>query len=89
MENSPMTIYESYAVGLPVIGSDVGGIPELIDPGETGFLFEPKDADGLAAAIQRLFDADREALQRNALAWAREHTMAAHVDRLIDEVYDL
>ncbi|MFB6103425.1 MAG: glycosyltransferase [Haloplanus sp.] len=90
MENSPMTIYESYAVGLPVIGSDIGGIPELIDVGETGFLFEPKDAEGLAAAIRRLFEStDREALQRNALAWAREHTMAAHVDRLIDDVYAL
>jgi glycosyltransferase involved in cell wall biosynthesis len=89
MENSPMTIYESYAVGLPVIGSDIGGIPELIDVGETGFLFEPKDADGLADAIRRLFDADREALQRAALAWAREHTMDAHVDRLVAEVYGL
>jgi glycosyltransferase involved in cell wall biosynthesis len=89
MENSPMTIYESYAVGLPVIGSDIGGIPELIDVGETGYLFEPKDANGLAEAIRRLFDADRESLQRAALAWAREHTMAAHVDRLIADVYDL
>jgi glycosyltransferase involved in cell wall biosynthesis len=89
MENSPMTIYESYAAGLPVIGSDIGGIPELIDPGKTGFLFEPKDADGLAATIQRLFDADRAALQRHALSWAREHTMAAHIDRLLDEIYDL
>jgi glycosyltransferase involved in cell wall biosynthesis len=89
MENSPMTIYESYAVGLPVIGSDIGGIPELIDVGETGYLFEPKDVDGLATAIRRLFDADRAALQRNALRWAREHTMAAHVDRLLGEVYAL
>jgi glycosyltransferase involved in cell wall biosynthesis len=89
MENSPMTIYESYAVGLPVIGSDIGGIPELIDPGETGFLFEPKDADGLAATIRRLFETDRAALQRNALAWAGEHTMTTHVDRLVDEVYGL
>jgi glycosyltransferase involved in cell wall biosynthesis len=84
-----MTIYESYAVGLPVIGSDIGGIPELIDVGETGCLFDPKDADGLAAAIRRLFDADRAALQRNALAWAEDHTMTAHVDRLVGEVYDL
>jgi glycosyltransferase involved in cell wall biosynthesis len=89
MENSPMTIYESYAVGLPVIGSDIGGIPELVVPGETGFLFEPGDADGLVSAVEQLFDADRSALQRNALAWARRHTMAAHVDRLLEEVYGL
>jgi glycosyltransferase involved in cell wall biosynthesis len=89
MENSPMTIYESFAIGLPVIGSDIGGIPELIKPGANGFLFEPKDADGLAATIQRLFDADRAELQQNALSWAHEHTMVAHIDRLIDEIYDL
>jgi len=89
MENSPMTIYESYAVGLPVIGSDIGGIPELIETGETGFLFEPKDPDGLVAAIERLFDADRAALGRNALVWASEHTMASHVDRLVEDVYAL
>jgi len=90
MENSPMTIYESYAAGLPVIGSDIGGIPELIDPNETGFLFEPRDVDGLVEAIRRLLDeSDRRALQHNALAWAVEHTMAAHVDRLIESVYEL
>jgi glycosyltransferase involved in cell wall biosynthesis len=89
MENSPMTIYESYAVGLPVIGSDIGGIPELIEPGETGYLFEPKDADGLADVIRGLFESDRGRLQRHALVWAREHTMASHVDRLVTDVYAL
>jgi glycosyltransferase involved in cell wall biosynthesis len=89
MENSPMTIYESYAVGLPVIGSDIGGIPELIDEGETGFLFEPKDVGELATAIRQLFEADRAALQRNALQWARAHTIEGHVDRLVKDVYEL
>jgi len=89
MENSPMTIYESYAVGLPMIGSNIGGIPELIDPGETGYLFEPKDSDELAEAIQRLFDGNRAAFQRHALEWADGHTMNVHVDRLLDQVYGL
>jgi glycosyltransferase involved in cell wall biosynthesis len=82
-----MTIYESYAVGLPVIGSDIGGIPELVEIGETGFLFEPKDVNALVRAIKQLFDADRESLQRKALAWAHDHTMEAHVNRLIIDVY--
>jgi glycosyltransferase involved in cell wall biosynthesis len=89
MENSPMTIYESYAAGLPVIGSDIGGIPELIEDGRTGFLFEPKDTEALATAVRQLFAAEREALQRHALQWAREHTMASHVDRLVEAVYEL
>jgi glycosyltransferase involved in cell wall biosynthesis len=89
MENSPLTIYESYAAGLPVLGSRIGGIPELVEPGETGFLFEPGDPAALAAAARRLFDADGAALSRAALAWAGEHTMIAHLDRLVEEVYRL
>lgn len=89
MENSPMTIYESYAVGLPMIGSDIGGIPELINSGQTGYLFEPKDSDELAEAIQRLLKANRAAFQRRALEWANAHTMSAHVDRLLNQVYGL
>lgn len=90
MENSPMTIYESYAAGLPVIGSDIGGIPELIEEGETGSLFGPKDADDLAATIRRLLnEADRRTLQYNALEWAQEHTMGIHVERLVGDVYEL
>jgi glycosyltransferase involved in cell wall biosynthesis len=89
MENSPMTIYESFAAGLPVVASDIGGIPELVEPGETGFLFEPGGPAALAAAARRLFDADGVALSRAALAWAGEHTMTAHLDRLVEEVYRL
>jgi glycosyltransferase involved in cell wall biosynthesis len=85
MENSPMTIYESFAAGLPVIASDIGGIPELVTPGETGFLFEPKNAAELAGQIERLLDDSvlRERMRERALAWARDHTVEAHVDDLV------
>ena len=39
-ENNPLTILEAYSQGKPVIGSAIGGIPEIIDEGKTGFLFE-------------------------------------------------
>jgi glycosyltransferase involved in cell wall biosynthesis len=39
-ENNPMTIIESYSLGTPVIGSNIGGIPEILIDGKTGFLFE-------------------------------------------------
>ena len=38
-ENNPMTIIESYMIGTPVIGSDLGGIPELIIENKTGYTF--------------------------------------------------
>jgi glycosyltransferase involved in cell wall biosynthesis len=90
MENSPLTIYESFAAGLPVIGSDIGGIPELVTDGERGYLFEPKDADELSARIDDVLSAPERAasMGENALAWAAEHTIADHVDRLTG-VYDI
>jgi glycosyltransferase involved in cell wall biosynthesis len=50
-ENSPVTIFESHQVGTPVVGSDIGGIPELIDPGRTGYIVPPGDPQALADAI--------------------------------------
>lgn len=50
-DNSPLVVYESYCMGKPVIGSDIGGIPELIDHEETGLLFAPGDSEALAEKI--------------------------------------
>jgi len=46
-ENQPQTVLEAYAMGKPVVASRLGGIPELVDDGETGLLFEPGDAADL------------------------------------------
>jgi glycosyltransferase involved in cell wall biosynthesis len=47
-ENLPVSITEAMSAGIPVIASHVGGIPELVENGKTGFLFEPGDAWDLA-----------------------------------------
>ncbi|MFH0798831.1 MAG: glycosyltransferase family 4 protein [Pseudomonadota bacterium] len=51
-ENFPQSILESYACGKPVIGANIGGIPEMIDDGETGMLFQASDAEDLAKKIR-------------------------------------
>jgi len=53
-ENSPLTIHEAFASGLPVIASDLGGMKELVQPGRSGFLFPAGDAAALAAILRRL-----------------------------------
>jgi len=50
-ENNPRTVIEAFALGKPVIGSRIGGIPELVRDGETGFTFEPGNAEDLREKI--------------------------------------
>jgi len=50
----PLPVVESMGAALPVVGSAVGGIPEAVVDGETGLLFEPGNADTLAAALERM-----------------------------------
>jgi glycosyltransferase involved in cell wall biosynthesis len=53
-ENCPYSILESLALGKPVVGARIGGIPELVDDGKNGFLFEPGNAVDLSAKISIL-----------------------------------
>ena len=57
-ENCPLSVMESQLLGTPVLGADIGGIPELIDTGSrpTGALFPPGDADALTLSLRTLWD---------------------------------
>ncbi len=63
MDNLPTVIMEAMATGLPVISTDIGGIPEMVLQNETGFLVRPGDAVALAGAIEKVTD-DRSFAQR-------------------------
>lgn len=52
-ENMPYSIVEAFAAGTPVVGTNIGGIPELVDEGKTGFICEPGDVQSMADAISR------------------------------------
>jgi glycosyltransferase involved in cell wall biosynthesis len=62
-ENSPLVIHEAFMHGVPVVAARVGGVPELVRHDVNGFLYEPFDAESLAASLQRVID-DRGLLAR-------------------------
>jgi glycosyltransferase involved in cell wall biosynthesis len=53
-ENFPLVAIESYMHGRPILGSRIGGLPELIKDGITGYLFRPGDPDDLASKAVRM-----------------------------------
>ncbi len=53
-ENSPLVIQEAYALGIPVIASNLGALAEKVEDGRTGRLFAPGDAAALAALLMEL-----------------------------------
>jgi len=55
-ENCPMTILEAHASGRPVIGANIGGIPELIDENIDGLIFPPGDTNSLSEKINWVWD---------------------------------
>ena len=55
-ENCPFSVMESQMYGTPVLGANIGGIPELIQVGKTGELFESGNAEDLKKNVQKLWD---------------------------------
>lgn len=64
-ENVPMVVAEAMAAGVPVVATRVGGVPEMLDDGRSGLLFEPGDPGALRGRLAELLG-DREGAARIA-----------------------
>lgn len=60
LENSPNTVGEAMLLGVPVAASNAGGIPDMITDGREGLLFEAGNPKALAAAIEAVFDEEKD-----------------------------
>ncbi|MCL6589049.1 MAG: glycosyltransferase family 4 protein [Firmicutes bacterium] len=89
-ENSPYSVLEMMAYGKPVIGANIGGIPELIEDGRTGLVFEKGNSKELAAKINFLLKQPELMVEygKNArLKLEREYNAKEHYRKLM-EIYE-
>ena len=90
-ENAPISVLEAFALGVPVIGANIGGIPEMIEDGHTGAVFESGNTTALADTLSRFAALTNEEVRSLGCA-ARESLngrfdQASHLTELL-ELYD-
>ncbi len=83
-DNSPMVIYESLMHGSPVIGSRIGGIPELVEEGYNGFLFEAGNVDELKGIFEKIISDTLllKKLEDGAYESAKKYDLNKHIHNL-------
>lgn len=84
-DNGPQTVVESLGAGLPVVGTRMGGLPDVVQDGENGLLVPAGDPDALARALDRIVD-DPGLVARLRRGIRPPTTMAEHADDL-DRTY--
>jgi glycosyltransferase involved in cell wall biosynthesis len=85
-EGMPVCLMEAAACGVPTVATAVGGVPELVEDGVTGFLVPPGDTPALATALQKLMQDDSLAARMGTSARRRAEarfSVRRQVDRLL------
>lgn len=88
-DNLPNTIMEAMACGTPCVGFNVGGIPEMIDHRQTGYVARYKDSDDFADGIAWTLDGSRyQQLCQQSREKVLKNYSESHVARLYTEIYE-
>lgn len=86
-ENNPMTIVEAYTLGTPVIAARIGGIPEIVDDTNTGYLFESGSVEQLSTVLKKSDKAaikDYNQMKKMAQKFSKEKfEPQKYIDRLL------
>jgi colanic acid/amylovoran biosynthesis glycosyltransferase len=88
-EGLGVVLLEAQAVGVPIVASDVQGIPHAVDPGRSAFLVPPGDAEALAEALRRLAQDPplREHMGRAGREFVRKHYDLQALNRRLVQTY--
>lgn len=89
-ENMPYSGLESLAAQTPVIGANIGGIPELVVEGKTGFRFESGDLDSLTVALRRAVNVDEsryDTMQRQCDQYVQKRCRQSGYVEKLEQVY--
>jgi glycosyltransferase involved in cell wall biosynthesis len=88
LEGMGRVVVEAFSAGVPVVAFPTGGIPELIEDGENGFLTRGKSPESLASRIADVLDTHPDTLRAIATSarqrWERSHTLAAYQKRITE-----
>jgi glycosyltransferase involved in cell wall biosynthesis len=89
-EGFPIAALDAMAAGLPVVATSVGGVPDLIQDGKTGWLVPPRDADALVSRLRLLLSNPEMRRNMGAAGYARvrDHFSAAQMTEGFTQLYD-
>jgi glycosyltransferase involved in cell wall biosynthesis len=89
-EGTPNVLLEAMACGLPVVASRVGGVPDIVVEGESGYLVDPGDADALTAALAEVVrnDARRKEMGRRAREFVEANHSLERLPSYLQKLYD-
>jgi len=89
-EDLPMAILEAMSYGLPILSTNVAGIPSLVEHGYNGYLVEPGDIDDCVDKLTELINDSRlrQKFGENSLQIIKRRFEKSIVEKQIQEVYD-
>lgn len=91
-DNLPLVLQESMACGTPIVSFKIGGVPDLVRPGLTGYLAEPEDAEDFCSGIVQLLEEQnlRDYMSHQCRAIiVEEYPLELQIKRYIDVYHDL
>jgi glycosyltransferase involved in cell wall biosynthesis len=88
-ENNPLTVLETFALGKPVIGSRIGGIPEIIENNVTGLTFEVGNAEDMCLKIEYLISHKDKRIEmgKNAIKFVEQELSIDNYYKRLMEIY--